>query len=225
MTDETIERLAESQIPLVPTLLLLANFADWGHLVTTPVGVRDGCKRMLEKTAETLHKAHKAGVKFLAGTDTGFAVTPYGEWHARELELLMTYAGLSPLEAIQAMTGNAGVVLNLADQVGIIAPGKLADVLVIDGDPSKDVRILQDKRRILTVIKDGRVEEFDEETERVRWPNERAQIYSTGDLTYDFVYGDGESAKGEQRLPWRPEDARDIAAEIKAKELAARLEE
>jgi len=101
MTDATIGKLAESRIPLVPTLLLLANVADWGDRIGAPQRAIDGCKRMLDATAPTLHKAHEAGVKFLLGTDTGFATTPYGEWHAREMQLLVDYAGLSRLEAIK----------------------------------------------------------------------------------------------------------------------------
>ena len=123
MTDEVVEELASSGIPLVPTLLLLANSADFGELVGTPAPFRDGCRRMLDKTADTLHRAHAAGVKFALGTDTGFAVTPYGEWHARELELLMEYAGLSAQEALQAGTVNAARTVGLEGQVGEVRPG------------------------------------------------------------------------------------------------------
>ena len=58
-----------------------------------PPYIVDACKRMLERTHTSLHMAHEAGVKFVLGTDTGFAMTPYGEWHAKELELLMKYGG------------------------------------------------------------------------------------------------------------------------------------
>ena len=95
MTDETIGRLAESRIPLVPTLLLLANVADWGHLVGAPQPIcATGMARLLERTADTPAPRPRRRREFVLGTDSGFSVTPYGEWHARELELLMTYAGL-----------------------------------------------------------------------------------------------------------------------------------
>jgi len=84
MTDQTIAELAESRIPLVPTLLLLANIGDYGHLAGAPQQASDNCRRMLDKTADSLHRAHAAGVTMVVGTDTGFATTPYGEWHARE---------------------------------------------------------------------------------------------------------------------------------------------
>ena len=78
MNDEVIEQLAESRIPLCPTLLLHANWSQYGHLYGVPVTIREGTKRMMERSAETLHKAHDAGVEFMMGTDTGFSATPYG---------------------------------------------------------------------------------------------------------------------------------------------------
>ncbi|WP_232784581.1 metal-dependent hydrolase family protein [Carbonactinospora thermoautotrophica] len=223
MSDETIEHLAESRIPLVPTLLLLANIVDWGEKVGAPKPMREGMARMLDRTADSLHRAHEAGVRFALGTDSGFSVTPYGEWHARELELLMTYAGLSPLEAIQAGTQNGAVMLNLEGEVGVIAPGMLADIIVVNGDPVKDIRVLQDKRRIETVIKDGRRVVFDEEAVSRRWPHERAQIYSVTDLTYDLVYGESDGVDGHVEPPLNGSDAKDLVADVKRREKSAGL--
>jgi imidazolonepropionase-like amidohydrolase len=224
MTDDVIERLAESRTPLVPTLLLLANVADWGKLVGAPAPLRDGMARALDKTAATLHKAHEAGVVFVAGTDSGFSVTPYGEWHARELELLMDYAGLSAMEAIQAATRNAAVTLNLEGQLGTLEPGMLADIIVVEGDPLRNIRVLQDKRNILTVIKDGAPVTFDEEALARRWPHERGQTYSTSDLTFDLVHGDDgevDAAERDAGLTWSQDDQRDLVATIKRREAGA----
>jgi imidazolonepropionase-like amidohydrolase len=215
MTDDVIERLAASKIPVVPTLLLLANLSEWGHLCGAPLGQRDGSKRMLDKTAATYHKAKEAGVKFIMGTDTGFAVTPYGEWHARELQLLVDYAGLSPLEAIQAGTKNAAVTLNLDGQVGEIAAGKLADVIIVDGDPLANLAMLCDKNNIVTVIKDGQIISFNDEVESARHHHDRALIYSQGDLTWDVVQG-GEPVSAS--VGWSYRDSREIASELRAKE-------
>jgi imidazolonepropionase-like amidohydrolase len=202
MTDEVIGRLAASKIPLVPTLLLLANFADWGHLVGVPIGSRDGSRRMLDKTADTLHRAHAAGVHFVTGSDTGFAVTPYGEWHARELELLMEYAGLDSLEAIRAATVDAACTVGLSGEVGELRPGMLADIIVIDGDPIANIRVLQEKEKIVTVIKGGRIIDFDPDQDLIRWPHDRAQIQSVGELTREVVWGaDVHAAPFESRSP------------------------
>jgi imidazolonepropionase-like amidohydrolase len=223
MTDEVIDKLARSKIPLVPTLLLLANFSEWGDRVGVPAAVSDGCSRMLEKTADTLHRAHKAGVTLLAGSDSGFSVTPYGEWHAREMELLMQYSGMSSLEAIRSMTSAAAPLVRMEGQIGVVAPGMLADVLVVGGDPVKDIRVLQDRKLLETVIQDGRVVEFDDEMELVRWPHERVIMYSHGDLTYDLIYRTGETAKLGDRLQWTQSDGKLLAAEIKTVEGNARI--
>jgi imidazolonepropionase-like amidohydrolase len=233
MDDEVIDRLAASKIPLVPTLLLLGNMADFGDLVGVPVGGMDGCKRMLEATADSLHRAHKAGVVFAMGTDTGFAVTPYGEWHARELELLMDYAGLSPMEAIVAGTRNAAKTLKLEGQLGQLTVDAYADVVIWAQDPLKDIRVLQDRKNIVAVIKGGARVDLDAD-DTVRWHHDRAQIYSTEDLTYDVVYGDSREAANmsgrvielehddpesvpiaQAAIPWEPGDGREFASEFK----------
>ena len=173
MTDEVIEELAESGIPLVPTIMLPANIAEWGDLCGASTASREHRMRSLEKTADTLHRAREAGVQLLAGTDTGFAITPYGEWHAREMDLLATYAGLSPLQAICAMTKDAARTVNLEGQVGEVKPGQLADLIVVKGDPSKNIKTLLDKSNIKVVIKDGEIMKFDESALARRFPHKR----------------------------------------------------
>ena len=140
---------------------------------------------MLERTHASLHMAHEAGVKFVVGTDTGFAMTPYGEWHAKELELLMKYGGLSELEAIAAGTCNGGVTLDLEGEVGGVAPGMLADLLVVAGDPTEDITVLQDKMRIETIILDGEIVEAERDLES--WPNEQSLTYAHRNLTQELV--------------------------------------
>ena len=195
MTDEVIEQLAESKTPLCPTLLLHANWSQYGALFGVPRPIKEGTKRMLERSAQTLHKAHEAGVKFMMGTDTGFSATPFGEWHARELELLVEYAGLSPLEAIQAGTEGSALAVNGEGRLGVIAPGMAADVLVVNGDPVADIRVLQDRGRLSTIISRGAIWEGDR-GDIPPWPVNRAQIFSTEVLTYDLVHG-SQNAGGE----------------------------
>jgi imidazolonepropionase-like amidohydrolase len=192
MSDKAVAKLADTGTPLIPTLLLLANLADFGEPFGVPAPLRDTCKRLLEQSADSYHRAHKAGVTFAMGTDTGFAVSPYGEWHARELELLMTYGGLTAMEAIQAGTRNGAKMLNLEGTVGQLTPGAFADVIVVSGDPVKDIRVLQDKRNIETVIKGGRVVQFRDEELETRWTHDRGLIYSIEHMTYDRVFGNGQ---------------------------------
>jgi|tagenome__1003787_1003787.scaffolds.fasta_scaffold20988828_2 imidazolonepropionase-like amidohydrolase len=232
MHDETVGRLAESGTPLVPTLLLLSNVGDHGHLVGAPDSMREGMKRMLDATGDALTRAHAAGVKFVLGTDSGFSLTPYGEWHARELELLMEYAGLSSLEAIQAGTSNGALMLGLEGRVGVVAPGMIADLIIVDGDPVRDIRVLQRRECIQTVIQGGSVVVFDEEKVARSWPHERGLGYSIGDLTYGVVHGEVDprdpvhaaEADGVQALDLAGSDeANDLVSALSRRETAARI--
>lgn len=223
MSDEVIGRLAESQIPLVPTLLLLANMADFATVAQVPRNAADGCARMLERTADSLHRAHAAGVKFAVGSDTGFAITPYGEWHGRELELLCTYAGLSPLEAIKAGTVNGAPMLNLEGEVGQVAAGMLADLIVLDGDPSTDIRVLADPDKVLTVILDGEVQRFDDDLRHQRFHHDRMpNEYSYATLTHELVRGDRTVAPAD--VPWDGPRRADLVADTRRLERAAAIE-
>lgn len=216
LRDDTIERLAESKIPLCPALLLLGNLAEFGPAVGVPIATRDAYAGLLEDTAVSLHKAREAGVTIISGTDTGFAATPYGEWHARELELLVRYAGMTPLEAIKAATHDTAVVLGPGADVGSIEVGKGADVIVVDGDPLADIRVLQDKRRISAVILRGEVQSFDDEALAQRRSYDQAQHICPDVITYDSVYNGAAAAAAEQP------DPRDFASDGE-KELAAEL--
>jgi len=220
MDDGVVEQLAQSHIPLVPTLLLLANACDWGERFGVPSLLRDRWRRMLESTTESLHKAHAAGVVFATGTDSGFSITPYGEWHARELELLVKYAGLTPLEAITAGTQNAATMVGLGGRLGTIQPGMLADVLIVRGNPAKDIRVLQDRRNIGTVIKDGLPVTFDKRVLAFRWPHARGLTYSTSDLTYDSVYGSPIHEASAELAPTKSE-MDDVVHELRSLEAKA----
>jgi imidazolonepropionase-like amidohydrolase len=225
MSDETIEALAESRIPLVPTLTLLANSTFYGAEVRVPDGLYNAWARMLDETGDALHRAHEAGVRFVTGTDSGFALTPYGEWHARELSLLMDYAGLSAMEAIQAATVNAAITTNREGQVGQLLAGMIADVIVVNGDPLADITVLEDRNNIVEVISGGTVVEFDDEMIARRWPHERGLTYSELDLFYRPGSGraqptpdDGLAERG------LTDDNHDLAADINRREREARLD-
>jgi imidazolonepropionase-like amidohydrolase len=214
MTDEAINRLAGSGITLVPTLLLIANMCDWPELTGTPAGDLRGMRGMLEKTADSLHRARAAGVRFAVGTDTGFGITPYGEWHARELELLTIYAGLSPLEAITAATRNGAEMMGLGGQLGEVTPGFLADLLVVRGDPLANLRVLLNKANIVHVIKDGIVQAFPDDLDGKRFQFDRLPVvYSQVDLTYDMVCG-SDPSPSYTVVPWSVSDGKDLLHDI-----------
>jgi imidazolonepropionase-like amidohydrolase len=92
------------------------------------------------------------GIRVLPGGDYGFAWNPIGT-NARDLEHFVKLLGTTPLEAIHAGTGMAGELFG-AD-IGLIKDGYLADILLVDGDPAKDVTILQDAANLTAIMKDG----------------------------------------------------------------------
>lgn len=150
------------------------------------------------------------------GTDTGFGITPYGEWHARELELLTLYAGLTPMEAITAGTVNGAKMLGLEHQLGRVAPGYLADLLVVRGNPLDNMRVLLNKDNIRHVIKDGEVQVFDEDDREQRYQFDRqAIVYSRVDLSYEMVC-DGDPSPKYTVAPWTLSDGKDILSDLKA---------
>lgn len=115
-------------------------------------GSRVGCESDL--MVSLAREAARAGVTVVAGTDFVAAVEdPYPALH-RELEALVEHQVLSPLEAIAAATQNAAAALGLEDTHGAVAEGKLANLVVLDGDPSQDISAI---RNVAMVIKRGKI--------------------------------------------------------------------
>lgn len=124
--------------------------APWG--MTEERLERSGYRRELTSLVESIRKLHAAGIRILAGGDFGHQWTHHGTY-AAELERYVDLVGLSPLEAIHTATRNAGPLVGL--NTGQIREGALADLVVVRGDPTKDVTVLQDPDRRLAVMKGG----------------------------------------------------------------------
>jgi imidazolonepropionase-like amidohydrolase len=92
----------------------------------------------------------------MTGTDSGFAVTPYGEWHAREIEIFVNDLGFSPAEALRAATSVTAGFMAKGETLGVLEVGRAADFIAVEGSPLKNVAILQDKKRIRAVHIAGR---------------------------------------------------------------------
>ena len=103
-----------------------------------------------QQQREGFRKAAQAGVKIAFGTDAG--VYPHG-WNAKQFAYMVKY-GLSPMQAIQSATVNAADLIGWADRVGAIEPGKFADLIAVQGDPTTDVTVLE---HVQFVMKGGQV--------------------------------------------------------------------
>lgn len=111
-------------------------------------------EKWLEQGYRSVEAANKAGVRLVIGDDFGTSWMPHGTYGA-ELEFYVKYAGTSPLDVIRWATRNGAGLLGEGDKLGTIAAGKIADLLVVDGDPIRDIAILQDRARLNMVMKGG----------------------------------------------------------------------
>lgn len=190
MSEDDLDVLFRNPTPLIPTFSLLANTLEWGPDLGCSDFILDAYKDEVERLAAVVSRAHAAGIIIIAGTDSGQGSVPYGEWHAREMEHLMTYGGLSAMEAIRAGTANAALTLDMEDEIGTLEEGKLADILVVDGDPLADIAVLQDRERLAVVMKDGVIVDTEAtipEPARYNWEKPMLYWQDPRMPTQDFV--------------------------------------
>jgi len=111
-------------------------------------------QRELDMCIENMKKLKKRGLRILPGGDYGFAWNPIGT-NARDLEHFVKLLDFKPMDAIMAATKLGGEIMGMGSELGQIKVGYLADVLLVDGNPLSDVRMLRDKDRLLAIMKDG----------------------------------------------------------------------
>ena len=129
------------------------NASEYG--LTKDVVQKMGYFKELDAAIESMRALHKRGVRIMPGGDYGFAWTPHGT-NAKDLEYFVKHIGMSNLEALLSATAWGAPMMRSAEPLGQIREGYLADMLLIDGDPLTDITVLQDKSRILAVMKDGK---------------------------------------------------------------------
>lgn len=157
MDEEGLEAIVRNGCMLAPSLTFLYNTLEFTRPSDPSYAWRPArTKRVIERAHEVLNRAREAGVPFLVGTDSGFAVTPYGEWHAREMQIMVDDLGFSPEAALEASTVGNARVLRQHGQVGELAAGKLADFIVVNGDPVADISLLQRPGAVEAVYQGGR---------------------------------------------------------------------
>lgn len=154
MDDEALDLLLQRNTPVVPALYFELASIERGPEFGMPQKVIDGHKETLEGGADSARRILKAGGRLGMGGDYGFAWNPHGTY-AKELSFFVHYVGLSPLEVLRCATLTGAEILGREKELGSVEPGKLADLLVVDGDVLADIRILEDRSRFLAVLQGG----------------------------------------------------------------------
>jgi imidazolonepropionase-like amidohydrolase len=155
MNDAEVEEFLEYDSYLSPVLTLGANAAMYGTTVGMSERRTQFYQERLDGAVEVIRKLWQGGVRLIAGTESGFSLVPHGEWHTREMELFVELLGLTPLEALQAGTQNVADAVGIGATVGSIAPGKVADVLVVRGRIDEQFTYLGDPSRRVSVFSGG----------------------------------------------------------------------
>jgi len=122
--------------------------------ITRAVATSMGSVAALEGMAAIYPEIRKRGIRALVGGDYGFPNNPIGR-NARDLQLFVEILGYTPLEALVAATQYGGQLMGLGDELGLLKTGWIADVLVVKGDPTTDVRVLQDADNIVYIVQNG----------------------------------------------------------------------
>ena len=132
--------------------------------ITREVAEKLGAPGSLELMRTLYPKMRRRGIRVLPGGDYGFPYNPIGR-NARDLQWFVEILGYTPIEALVAATKQGGELMGRGELLGQVKPGYLADLLLVDGDPTRDVRVLQDHAKLSMIMKDGK---FHKRAPRVR---------------------------------------------------------
>ena len=156
MDAEALDMLLARDVPVVPALQFEHASIVHGPEFGMSQAVIDGHQETLDGGAESARIILRAGGRLGMGGDYGFAWNPHGDY-AKELTFFVKFVGLTPLEVIRCATLTGAQIMGRDSEFGTLAAGKLADVLVVDGDVAADISLLEDRRRFIAVLQGGLV--------------------------------------------------------------------
>jgi len=154
--DESLDLLLERDVPCVPGLYFEKASVERGADFGLSQAVIDGHQEKLEGGTASALKILRAGGRIGLGGDYGFAWSPHGTY-ARELTFFVEHVGFTPMEAITCATKTGAEIMGRGDELGTLEPGKLADLLIVDGDVLGDISILENRENFIAVLQSGRL--------------------------------------------------------------------
>ncbi|MGH7126053.1 MAG: amidohydrolase family protein, partial [Stellaceae bacterium] len=154
--DEALDTLEakKSEIFVAPAIGLAYAAIHADPALGLPRALVERGHRIMGLQQRLVPELRRRGVRVLPGGDYGFPHNPIGR-NARDLELFVTVLGCRPAEALMAATKWGGEIMGMGGELGLVKEGCLADLLMVQGDPTEDVRLLQDSGNLLMIMKDG----------------------------------------------------------------------
>ena len=189
MDEEALEAVIDKRVSLVPTFTFLANLIDFGDKVGSDPALQNIFRSEIAQSSVMIRRAYEAGVPLMCGSESGFSLTPYGDWHYREMGLFVDHLGLTPLEAIMCATEAGASIFGLQSELGRIEENYIADLVLVEGDLEAYINLLGQKDNIRAVFKAGQLVNTDQPLpEDWNIPGWRTGQYSSDILTYDLAH-------------------------------------
>jgi imidazolonepropionase-like amidohydrolase len=193
MDEAALQAVIDRKIPISPALTFQYNMVEFGKKIGTSDSLMAMFEREITDSIETMTTAHKEGVPLLTGSEAGFSLVPYGDWHYREMEVFVKYFGMSTLEAIQCGTQKSAIGIKMEGEVGVIAPGYRADIICVTGRVEENLRLLGNPDNIKTVMIEGVEKDLSPPAKRNPIQGWRLASIGKTRLTREVAYG-GEQA-------------------------------
>jgi imidazolonepropionase-like amidohydrolase len=183
--DEGIDLCLKGGCVIIPTLTLLINILN-ANRGQAGVSSSSAFAREVDAARIGLGKAWRAGVPFVNGSESGWSPVPYGQWHAHEMQVFVEMLAMSPLQAIHCGTlGASRILRRFGHEVGKLEAGRLADLIVVNGDPTRDITVLQKKGLLDLVFKGGTQIDLTPQPTPTRWYFEKHKVFLNGTYNYD----------------------------------------
>jgi imidazolonepropionase-like amidohydrolase len=156
MDAEGLELLLEHDIALSPTLALYVGVAEWGTEAGLPHDFVESQKRSADTHVANVRRAFEASATIIVGADGGLPGFPQGSG-LREAQAYVDLIGMTPMQAVKAMTSSPARVFGFDGELGVLVPGAAADMVVLNADPLSDIAVFQDAAARVAVLQAGMV--------------------------------------------------------------------